>query len=145
MRIVSVLLAVLASACFTAGDAGECNVDQHCGDGFSCTRTAECVSTDTLSSTRLSWTINGVAPSPDDASACTGIADLEVVFDDSLNGISTTYEPVPCPIGQVYYDKMPPRFDRVILVAKDNAGRRLARESAIIRTGENVVALDLRP
>ena|GEM_PF-2702601 len=145
MRILLVAISLLASACFSAQDAGECNTDSQCGDGFSCTRTAECVEIARLSSTRLTWTINGITPSPADSTACNGIGELEVDFDDSLNGLGTGFAPVPCANGQVYYDKMPPRFDSVTLVAKDNAGRRLTSESAVLREGENVVALDLRP
>ncbi len=145
VRSVAILTALLASACFTVTDGGQCSVDDHCGSGFSCTRTAECVATSQLSSTRLTWTVDGVTPSPSDVTPCAGIAELEIIFDDSFNGLATHYAPVPCNLGQVFYDKMPPRFDLVILVAKDNAGRRVDRKSASIRPGENVVDLDLRP
>jgi len=146
VRVVATFALLLCSACFTVSDGDtECSIDDHCGAGFSCTRTLECEPTSTLSSTRLNWTVDGIAPTINDGSACAGIAELEVVFDDGFNQLSTHYAPVPCEIGQAFYDKMPSRFDLVILVAKDNAGRRIDSQSASIRTGENVVDLDLRP
>ena len=145
VRPLSLVLLVWIAGCFSVDEPGECVSDDQCGSGNACTRTGECVATSSLSSTLVNWTINGVAPTPADPSPCAGIAELEVIFDDHTSHTSTGYSPVTCSLGRVFYDKMPPRFDTVSLVAYDNAGRRLDWASASLSAGENIVTLDLRP
>lgn len=145
VRLVCFVAIVLAAGCFSVDEPGECVSDDQCGAGNACTRIGECVAASSLSSTLVNWTVNGVMPTPADPSPCAGIAELEVIFDDHTSRTSTGYSPVTCSLGRVYYDKMPPRFDTVSVVAYDNAGRRLDWASASLSVGENIVTLDLRP
>ncbi len=130
-----------------ASDAtfGDCRRDSDCADGQTCTRTHECVS-GTLVTARISWTVNGQAVSPAAYEACTtaGIDHLEVSFADGNFG-DVTYSPVECKLGQILFDKMPPRFYRVTVSAFLSSGAAYAADGGALSPGENVVDLDLSP
>lgn len=135
-------LCVVAGGCFTGGDRdeGDCVRDADC-DG-ECTRTNECVEAGTSIRVEVAWTIAG-APASDDS--CAPFAELEILFYQDEVEV-TNYVPIPCRIGRSTYDKMPPRLDRVELVAYDESGRTVDSQSAALEpTGTTTVAFDLQP
>lgn len=135
---------LLGTGCVPTGSAfGDCRDDLDCPAGSQCTRTRECVS-GTLIDARVTWTIGGAAVSPQEDAACAGIDHLEVSFaEEGLGDI--TYTPVPCNLGLIVYDKMPPRLDRVSVAAFDGRGALVAVDGASLSPGENLIALDLTP
>jgi hypothetical protein len=141
---IGVALATLVGGCFPGGGAfSECREDYDCPSDQQCTRTRECVG-GTLIEARLTWTIGGVAVTPQDAAACAGIDHLEISFGESGLG-DVTYSPVPCSLGFSVYDKMPPRLDRVSLVGLDSRGALVGADSAPLSPGENLITLDVSP
>src|SRR2546430_1441097 len=93
------------------GSGAYCTADADCASGESCARTNECVTTADLLTVRVSWTIGGVTPTPQDPSACAGIDHLGVGLADSASQDSVVYAPVPCTPPLITFNKMPPRFD----------------------------------
>lgn len=138
-RAPPVLALILVGGCF-AGRGSLCEEDADCAG--ECTRTGECVEAGSSIRVVVAWTVNGLAPSEE---ACASLGDLGVVFYDGGQE-ARSYYPIPCPIGRSTYDKMPPRLDRVELVAEDPSGRTVDRaERDLAPTGETVVEIDLRP
>lgn len=124
---------------------GDCRQDADCASGQTCARTHECVS-GTLVTARISWTVNGQAVTPTSYDACTAasIDHLEVSFADPNFG-DVTYSPVECKLGQILFDKMPPRFYRVTVSAFLGDGLPYAADGSSLSPGENVIDLDLSP
>jgi len=90
------------------------------------------------------WTVNGEAPTPSQPEACAEVGELAVTFRAPAPTQPQTYQPVPCQLGQTVYDKMPPRFETVEVVAFDRAGNVLASaEERLARSGETAVQFDL--
>ena len=146
MRFAFAFTACLAAAgCLRGGDRDsdddwECVRDADC-DG-ECTRTNECVEAGTAIRVEVSWTIAGAATTEE---SCAPIGELEVFFYEG-EVEATNYVPIPCAIGSSTYDKMPPRLDRVELVAYGEGGDVLAAESADLEpTGTTTVLFDLQP
>jgi hypothetical protein len=133
-----VFASVLAGGCLTARDSF-CEDDADCADG-ECTRTGECVAPDTALRIVIEWTVDG---EPASDASCEPIRDLGVVFFDG-DEAAESYQPVPCPIGRATFDKMPPRLDRVRVVAFGDSGPVDRAERDLEPTGETVVELDLR-
>ena len=107
-----------------------------------CTRTNECVEAGTSIRVEVAWTINGAAPGEE---TCAPIAELEVLFYQG-DEEGPTYAPIPCPIGSSTYDKMPPRLDRVVMIAWGEGGEIVDEESAAVEpTGTTAVTFDLAP
>jgi len=123
----------------------DCRQDVDCSAGQTCARTHECIS-GTLVSARIAWTVNGQAVSPASAEACTAanIDHLEVSFADGNLG-DVTYSPVECKLGQILFDKMPPRYYRVTVSAFTTSGGPYAADGSSLSPGENIVDLDLSP
>jgi hypothetical protein len=142
---VALLLVLAATGCLRDGDREsdddwECVRDADC-EG-ECTRTNECVEAGTSIRVEVTWTVAGAAPSEE---SCAPFGELEVLFyEGSEEG--PTYAPIPCPIGSSTYDKMPPRLDRVEMLAYGEGGDILDEKSADIEpTGITAVSFDLQP
>lgn len=137
--------AVAAAGCLRDGGRdgegdGECARDADC-DG-ECTRTNECVEAGTAIRVEVEWTIAGVAPSEE---SCAPIGELEVIFYEADEEV-TNYAPIPCLIGSSTYDKMPPRIDRVEMLAYSDDGDILDTRSADVEpTGTTAVTFDVQP
>jgi len=130
-----------ATACLVPGP-GPCTDDRDCPTGYECVRTGDCVSADAIRSVRAMWTIDDAPAGPD---TCAGIAELSLTFAEARGDDSITYEPVPCPIGRIYYDKMPRRFTLLILRAHDDRGQVIDSDAqSIPATGEVIFALHRR-
>ncbi len=146
MLRAATLVCLVAGCMPSSGQTfGDCRQDADCGADQTCARTSECVS-GTLVSARISWTVDGQAVSPASADACTSasIDHLEVSFADDNFG-DVTYSPVECKLGQILFDKMPPRFHRVTVSAFLATGIPYAADGSSLSRGENVVNLDLSP
>jgi hypothetical protein len=143
MRLGLLLPLLLAApGCQTGSD--ECATDGDCGGG-ECTRTGACVASGTALRVVVRWTVGGVAPTPSQPDACTPLGELEVDFHDP-GGDPEEYRPVPCALGQVVYDKMPPRFESVEVLAYDASGDVVDRAEAPLEpSGETSVLVDLDP
>jgi hypothetical protein len=93
----------------------------------------------------VSWTVNGDAPTPSLPAPCTSasIGELEVRFHDR-DGEPENYRPVPCELGRTLYDKMPPRFDSVEVIAYGEDSDVLASgEEPLVAGGDSEVEVDL--
>jgi hypothetical protein len=138
-----------ASGCFptTAPSGGACTVDGDCPDGQECTRVEECVESGTSLRVVLSWTVAGVAPTPEAPEPCAPFSELEVRFHDpNVDDEDVSFRPVPCDLGRTVYDKMPPRLTSVEVIAYDEQGRDVDSESASLQpSGESDVTVDLQP
>ena len=128
-----------------AGEGEPCATDVDCSDDGECTRTGECVADGAALRVVVRWTVGGQAPTPAAPQPCAPFGELEIVFHDP--GQSTTnFRPVPCELGQSVYDKMPPRFESVEVVAYDPSGDVIdAVEESLDDSGESSVLVDLSP
>ena len=139
------LFAVLVAGpgCFSSRD--QCSSDEECEGGGECTRTGECVADGTALRVVVRWTVDGRAPTPASPEPCDRVGELEVIFRDPGSD-PENYRPVPCNLGQTVYDKMPPRFEAVEVVAYAPSGRFLdSAEAPLAASGETDVQLDLTP
>ncbi|MEM9490690.1 MAG: hypothetical protein AAGC55_16200 [Myxococcota bacterium] len=116
----------------------ECSSDADCGG--ECVRTGECVAPGTAVAYRINWTIDG-QPASDEA--CLAIAELSVTLQDSRQGDEVIYRPVTCSIGTFFFDRMPPRLDRVQVIAHGDGRLQLDRQTASLVAGGEVT-VDLR-
>lgn len=138
------LLAAAQAGCL-AGEGETCSTDADCAADGECTRTGECVPDGAALRVVVRWTVNGQAPAPGQPEVCAGIGELEVRFLDPGEE-AETYRPVPCSLGQVVYDKMPPRFESVEVLAHDADGREVdSVEVPLSPSGETTVDVDLVP
>ena len=134
---------IAAPGC-TLGGRDPCVADGDCAGGEECTRTGECVSEGTALRVVLRWTVAGEAPTPSAPAPCDGIGELEVVFRGEFE--VERYRPVPCELGQAVYDKMPPGYDWIEVIAYDSADERLdARSAQLEPSGESDILIDLAP
>jgi hypothetical protein len=140
-----VVLLVLASPGCLAGEGEQCSTDADCADDGECTRTGECVPDGAAVRVSVQWTVGGQTPTPAAPEPCEPLGDLEIVFHDPGEE-ATSYRPVPCELGQAVYDKMPPRFESVEVVAYDPAGAMVdAVEEPLSAGSESSVQVDLTP
>ena len=127
-----------------SGGGEPCMVDGDCARGEECTRPGDCVAEGTALRVIVRWTVLGEAPTPAAPGPCDDIAELAVVFEGGFE--PERYRPVPCELGQAVYDKMPPHFKWVHVIAYDDAGDLLDRRSQLLEpTGESDVTVDLAP
>ncbi|HTE52201.1 MAG TPA: hypothetical protein VK698_15210 [Kofleriaceae bacterium] len=141
MVLAALLVASLPGCLLGGGD--ECTGDGDCGSGDECTRTGECVPAGSALRVVVRWTVNGAAPTPSTPEPCAPLDELEVVFHAGRDE-PQSYRPVPCALGQAVYDKMPPRFDAVEVVAYDRAGSAIdSAEQPLAASGETAVLVDL--
>ena len=104
---VPALLLLGASACFNTEDGPQqsCSQNEQCPEV--CSRGGECIAASDAIEIRASWTIGGQAPSPAAPGPCGNIDAFEVSLEsDGARDIPLVYYPVPCDLGQVYYDRM---------------------------------------
>ncbi len=122
----ALLIASLAqvSACDISDEGASCTEDSQCD--YKCSRIHECLAEGHEIEIRAQWTINGVAPTPTTPEACGRVANFEFHLEsDSVRDESVTYYPVPCELGQVFYDRMPDRLRNLRLTAVDADGNSL--------------------
>ncbi len=115
---VSALGILLLAGCFTGPEFTEnsCSRDEDCPE--LCSRIGECLKAEDAISIRANWTIGGLAPSPNAPAPCGGIDAFEVSLESSgERDLLVAYYPVPCDLGQVLYDKMPDRLERMRMSA----------------------------
>lgn len=128
-----------------AGEGEPCATDADCAADGECTRTGECVADGAALRVVVRWTVDGQAPTPAAPQPCAPLGELEIVFHDPGQE-TTSYRPVPCELGQSVYDKMPPRFESVEVVAYDDSGDMVdAVEEPLSASGETSVLVDLSP
>jgi hypothetical protein len=141
---IAVLLALVPSACL-AGEGEPCARDADCSADGECTRTGECVADGAALRVAVRWTVAGQAPTPAAPQPCAPLGELEVAFHDP-GGDTASYRPVPCDLGQVTYDKMPPRFDSVEVLAYDRSGDTVdSVEQPLADSGQTSLLWDLSP
>ncbi|HLU64798.1 MAG TPA: hypothetical protein VKZ63_00895 [Kofleriaceae bacterium] len=143
-----VALAILPAAaslpaCLRADAGGLCQVDGDCAGGEVCTRLGECAEAGRTLRLVIRWTVNGERPSPRSPAVCGDITELEVVFLEGDTG-GDSFRPVPCEIGRVVFDLLPPRIDGVLVLAYDGSGSLVARaRRALEPAGETAIDIDL--
>jgi len=132
---------VALSSCSAPSDDGVfCVQDSDCQS--ICSPVEECVHPSTAFDVRVSWTINGQAPTVDEATICGDISYFDVQLEDSrANGSLVAYSPVPCSVGQVFYPNIPERLSTVRLVAHAASGVELGAMSGQIRQGDSSIQL----
>jgi hypothetical protein len=144
LRLVLLLLPAAQLSCL-AGRGEACTTDADCSRDGECTRTSECVPDGTAVRVTVRWTVAGQAPSPSRPEPCAGVGELEILFHDPGAG-EENYRPVPCALGQSLYDKMPPRFESVEVVAYDPSGEVLdSAEEPLAAGDESDILVDLSP
>lgn len=141
MRQITLLSLLLALGFGCAFPRDECATNSDCGDG-ECTRTHECVSAGALQSARIFWTLYGAAP---DEAACESVEEMTVSFIDRDTEDNVVFRPVPCTLGQIFFDRMAARFDEVRLSARGRNGRTLDDGRAGLSGSESEISFDLRP
>lgn len=160
MRILHISVRVPArrsalAACLLAGGAlagcvllapagAPCEVDADCGDGLACARNGECAAG--LRSVYIGWTVAG---QPAGEAACADIASLAVTFADAeaeAGGLAAeiVYQPVPCALGQIRFDRMPDRLDRVDIDTRGSDGRTSQVASVPLQQPGMRIEIDLR-
>jgi hypothetical protein len=150
-RIAGLCLAGALAGCLAgsltgclAGTGDECTADADCSRDGECTRTGECVPDGGAVRIEVRWTVNGVAPSPSSPEPCAAIGELEILFLDP-GGEEENFRPVPCDLGQSVFDKMPPRFESVEVIAYDEDEGVLDSTEQELAAGDSVVEVDLVP
>ena len=142
--IAALCAIAMLSGCLS-GTGEDCISDADCSADGECTRTGECVPDGGAVRIEVRWTVNGAAPSPSSPEACAGIGELEILFQDP-GGEVENYRPVPCDLGQSVYDKMPPRFEAVEVVAYDEDDAVLdSAEQSLNANGDSQIQVDLIP
>ena len=134
---LSVFALVLASGCLPLRD--ECGQDSDCGQG-ACTRTGECVASGDLVSARIFWTLNGQPP---DQATCASVDELSVSFLDDQTENNTSFRPITCTLGQILFDRMAGRFDRIRLSAHGRRGEILDSAIGSLDAAVNEFSFDL--
>ncbi|WP_428268274.1 hypothetical protein [Haliangium sp.] len=113
------------AGCLIGGRA--CEDDGDCG-GETCARNGECAAE--VMSVLLSWTVSGRVA---DEESCARYDHLSLTFEDADIDQKLTYEPIPCPLGRIYYDRMPARFDMAVLSAEGSGGQVLNQRRIRLR------------
>lgn len=124
----------LGPGCVLGG--GRCADDSECGDGF-CARSGECAPE--LVSVHIRWRVQGLAPTE----ATCDDTWLSVTFEDRDLDDELTYEPIRCTLGQIGFDRMPARYDAVVLAAKDAEGGLVEDHHAEIQAPGIMMEVDL--
>lgn len=117
------VLALPLAGCFAGPESSDapCVEDDECPE--ICSRIGECLLEANAITIRASWTVGGQSPSPTAPAACGQIDALEVSLEsDGARDMPVIYYPVPCDLGQVYYDRMPNRLKRMRMSAADANG-----------------------
>ena len=135
--------ALLAGCVLLPPGGALCEVDADCGGGLSCARTGECAAG--LVSVAISWTVAG---QPASEAACADIASLAVTFVDAEAGATgqvaeVVYQPVSCPLGQIFFDRMPQRLDQVDVDARGTDSRLVQVASIPLQQPEMRIQIDL--
>ncbi|MCG8423869.1 MAG: hypothetical protein MJE77_38725 [Proteobacteria bacterium] len=138
--ILLAIVLVVTSACLPRDP--DCSVDSECATGRECTRNGECVLAGTLISVRITWTVHGQPP---DEALCAPVGEFAVKFVDTDTRENLVYRPVPCTLGLINFDRMPPRFDKVELIAYSARDRVLDRASSPLSSPADEVDFDLTP
>jgi hypothetical protein len=109
VRSALVLAIALLAGC-PQQDSG-CETDAGCDDSEVCARDHVCVAPSGVHAVTAEWTINN---EPASETTCMGL-DLHIEFFGATqqNEDSLGFEPVPCPAGRFFVDKLPVRYDRV--------------------------------
>jgi hypothetical protein len=108
----------LLAGCFAGPEqtARSCARDEDCEE--LCSRIGECLRAADAISIRARWTVGGLAPSPTAPGPCGSIDAFEVSLESSgERDLPVIYYPVPCDLGQVFYDIMPNRLERMRMSA----------------------------
>jgi hypothetical protein len=128
-----------------SGEGESCVSDVDCASDGECTRTGECVADGAAVRIVVRWTVAGDAPTPSEPGPCAAFGELEIRFHEP-DGEPLAYRPVPCELGQAVYDKMPPRFQSVEVVAYDPAGDVVdSVEEPLAESGPSDLEFDLSP
>lgn len=139
--IPHVLLVLALGACLPYGTGQHCTDDADCGAG-ECARNNECAPAGTLRTVTFVWTVHGQVPGE---TTCAPIAELRVTFEDRTLDETVVYEPVPCRLGRIHFNRMHPRFDRVRISAHGPQGELVHDQRFPMPTEPQEIRLDLQP
>lgn len=103
----------------------------------------ECVPQGSLISLRLSWTLYG-SPTSTEMCDALGIDEMRLTFEDSSGFERQGYAPIPCDLGQVFYNRMPGRYVFAELAAMSSGSVRDSRWVTLIEI-DTVATVDLVP
>ena len=130
-------LAILASGCVVPRE--ECSQDSDCGQG-QCARAGECVPAGALQSARIFWTVDSQPPSD---TSCAPVGELAVGFHDRIVDDKVVFRPVPCTLGQIFFDRMAARYTDVELTALDPDGGVITQVSGTLAGPASELTFDL--
>lgn len=131
------LLGALAGLGGCALGPVRCESDADCGDQM-CARNGECTSE--IVFVRVFWNVGG---SPATEERCAAHPWLSLTFEDADFADELVYEPIRCPLGQITFDRMPARYDSVVLRAEDPAGETVSSHRSAIQPPGIMVNVDL--
>ncbi len=134
------VLGLALTGCFEPVEGGSCRDDRDCPDAV-CSNVGECASA--TYRLRVAWTLRGAEANL--PGACDGVGELEIVVSDPSTASDHSVRPVPCGIGSVLFDKMPPGYDVVALTAYGADGRYLTSGGGTADDATGQVRIDLRP
>ncbi|HEY0191320.1 MAG TPA: hypothetical protein VGC42_09385, partial [Kofleriaceae bacterium] len=121
MRFAPLVLfasASLIGGCSLNGNGSECTTDAQCGDDV-CARSGECTAKSSVHSVMVTWTVNSAVAAG--SSACTQHPDLFLQFDGTDYGDALRFAPVPCAEGVFSVDKLPTRYQSVVVGFEGNS------------------------
>lgn len=120
-----------------------CDGDEDCSGGEVCSRDNQCADPASLQSVRLEWTVCG-GPASVESCQAVGASGLRITFTDIDLGDDLAYEPVPCELGQIYFNRMGSRLD---LVEAELLADWLALDIAgfSLRGGDQTFTFDFQP
>jgi hypothetical protein len=149
------LLALLALVCAAVWSASgcivfeapqyECRSDKDCAG--QCSDVGVCVARGESRPVRLSWSVAGQEISTSSqmqpSIACAGVEEMEVRF--SGDGTDSTF-PVDCQAGQVYFPRMPSRYDQATVTAYGKSGAVIgSAQASLSPRGPNILRVDVQP
>ena len=114
-----------------------CESDADCGDQV-CARNGECTSE--IVFVRQRWNVAGQPPTEE---SCAPHPWLSLTFEDHDIADELVYEPIRCTLGQISFDRMPARYDSVVLRAEDPAGETVSSHRSAIEPPGIMVEVDL--
>jgi tetraspanin-3 len=114
-----------------------CESDADCGDEM-CARNGEC--TRDIVFVQYRWNVAGRAPTSE---SCAAHPWLSLTFEDRDIADELVYEPIRCTLGQITFDRMPGRYESVVLRANDPAGETVSSHRSAIEPPGITVEVDL--
>lgn len=134
IQLVLALALCSLGACIPL-DQNSCRTDQGCASGEVCTDVDECALSENAPNWRVSWTINGEAPSETN---CALVTDMSLTISSSQD--QRSYAPIACELSTFSFGALPRDYDTARLEARNENGGTLAQARG---TGERNTGSEL--